>query len=292
MEQDTLILVDADSVYFRCCMVTQKEKDVRKYIKDSINDIKRKCITFSDGQVLIAVKGKDNFRYNVYDQYKGNRKRELEPEVKKCLTYGHHHLLEKYDAKQCDGMEADDMVAIWAWECILSETPYVVVHIDKDLDMIPGMHYNFIKEESYYVDFDTAHYNFMRQLLMGDTADNIPGVKGIGPKKAEKLLEGIPFEKRYQVVKNTWGGNVEAMNISARLLWMSTTFEEAEQHNIQITERMKAATLDEFWLGKQEELDEETNEEPLEDQTSECEQDVREEGEDDLQDTGVSSVSE
>lgn len=290
MEQNTMILVDADSIYFRCCMVTQKEKEVRNYIRDSINTIKRNCISFSESQVLIAVKGRDNFRYEVYEDYKGNRTRELEPEVKKCLTYGHNHLIEKYDAKQCDGMEADDMVAIWAWECILSETPYVIVHIDKDLDMIPGTHYNFIKEESYYVDFDQAHYNFMKQLLMGDTADNIPGIKGIGPKKAEKLLDKVPYEKRYQVVKAAWGGDVKNMNISARLLWMSTTFDEAEQHNIQITERMLAPTLDEFWLGKQEEVDEEVGEQ-LEDQTSECEQDVREEGEDNLQDTGVSEVS-
>jgi 5'-3' exonuclease len=291
------LLIDADSMYFRTCMVTQKQNEVRKGIKNSIKEIKDNCapeiFDIETGYVKrevdlrIAVKGANNFRYDVYDLYKGNRKRDLEEAIKKCLGYAHDHLIQEHGAIRCDGMEADDMVAIWAWECILSEMPYVVVHIDKDLDMIPGTHYNFVKQETYTVDFDTAHYNFIKQILTGDNADNIPGVKGIGPKKAEKLLEGVPFEQRYTKVKEAWNGNLEDMHRSARLLWMSTTFEEAEGANEAIIKRLEAKTLDEFWLGIQEEQDET----PPASEASECEQDVREEGEDNLQDEGVSGVS-
>jgi 5'-3' exonuclease len=41
----------------------------------------------------------------------------------------------------------------------------------------------------------------MMQCLTGDTADNIKGLKGIGPKKAEKILEGVPMERRWDKVK-------------------------------------------------------------------------------------------
>jgi 5'-3' exonuclease len=38
------------------------------------------------------------------------------------------------------------------------------------------------------------------QLLTGDRADNIQGLKGIGPKKAENILAGTAFGKRRQAV--------------------------------------------------------------------------------------------
>ena len=36
---------------------------------------------------------------------------------------------------------------------------------------------------------------FFTQALTGDTSDNIKGIKGIGPKKAEKLLAGLTTEE-------------------------------------------------------------------------------------------------
>lgn len=284
MEEQLHILVDADSVYFRTCMVTQKQHEVRKGLSRQMRTLENACGLFVDNITQrIAVKGSGNFRHDIYDEYKGNRKRELEDNIKECLWYAHKHMCDEYGAIRCDGMEADDMVAIWAWECIREGLPYVVVHIDKDLDMIPGAHYNFVKDKHYMVDFDQAHYNFMRQILTGDTADNIPGVKGIGPKKSEKLLEGVPFDRRWKVVQQQWTDKKQ-MLISARLLWMATTQEEADSANEKMLERLDAKTLDEFWLGKQEVQDED-NEEPSEGETSECESDVREEGQDDLQDS-------
>ena len=41
----------------------------------------------------------------------------------------------------------------------------------------------------------------MLQCLTGDTADNIKGIKGIGPKKAEKILQGVPLERRWNRVR-------------------------------------------------------------------------------------------
>ena len=284
MEEQLHILVDADSVYFRTCMVTQKQHEVRKGLSRQMRNLENACGLFVDNITQrIAVKGAGNFRHDIYDEYKGNRKRELEDNIKECLWYAHKHMCDEYGAIRCDGMEADDMVAIWAWECIREGLPYVVVHIDKDLDMIPGAHYNFVKDKHYMVDFDQAHYNFMRQILTGDTADNIPGVKGIGPKKSEKLLQGLAFDQKWKKVKAQWGDKKQ-MEVSARLLWMATTNDEVEQANIQVMERLEAKTLDEFWLGKQEEQHE-ADEESCESETSECEQDVREEGEDNLQDS-------
>jgi len=37
-------------------------------------------------------------------------------------------------------------------------------------------------------------YLFYKQMLMGDSADNIKGIPGVGPKKAEKLLDGLDLK--------------------------------------------------------------------------------------------------
>lgn len=69
-------------------------------------------------------------------------------------------------------------------------TNTIICSIDKDLDMIPGWHYNYVNEEKYWMSQEATIKFFYTQVLTGDTADNIRGVPGIGPKKAEKILEG------------------------------------------------------------------------------------------------------
>ena len=268
-------------------MATQKEKDMRVNIRKTLLGIENTCTIFDPGDMRIAVKGHGNFRTSIADSYKGNRKRELEPGEKKALKYGHQHLIDKYDAIMAHDMEADDLVSIWAWECIQSNQPYVIVHIDKDLNMIPGNHYNFVKKEEYYVDFEKGHYNFMMQMLVGDATDNIPGIKGIGPKKAEKLLLNCPFDRRWQTVSNCWSDKKQ-MLISARLLWMATTFEEAESNNMLMLDYIEAKSVGDFWArGIPLEVE---DEEHTQSETPECEQDVCEEGEGDLQDSSLQEV--
>jgi len=283
------VLIDADSIYFRIAMATQREKDMRVNLRKTLMDIEDKCSVIEPVDMRIAVKGKGNFRTGVSPDYKGNRKRELEPGEKKALAYGHQHLIDKYDAVMAHDMEADDLVSIWAWECISNDLPYVIVHIDKDLNMIPGNHYNFVKKEEYFVDYEKGHYNFMMQMLIGDATDNIPGVKGIGPKRAEKLLLNCPFDRRWQTVRNCWSDKKQ-MLISARLLWMATSFEEAESGNEMLLEYIHAQSVEDFWAMNPIPL-EDKDEEQTHGETPECEQDVCEEGEDNIQDSGLQEVS-
>jgi len=128
--------------------------------------------------------GTNNFRTEIATTapYKGNRKSEKPV---------HYHLLRNYlvsswDARVIDGMEADDMLAIRATE---EGDESVIVTLDKDLDQVVGWHYNFVKNNQYYVTEQEALLNFYTQFLVGDAVDNIKGAKGIGPKKALKLLE-------------------------------------------------------------------------------------------------------
>lgn len=176
--------------------------------------------TESDDYVLY-IGGKDNFRENVATthKYKGTRDGLHKP---------HHYqnardfLVSAYGAIVVDGIEADDAVSIHH----LSLPDSVLCTIDKDMDMIEGWHYNYAKAQMYYVDEETALRNFYAQMLSGDVSDNIVGIRGIGKKKAHKLLSEAETEREmidvivpYYV--NEFGPEAEARwTENAQLLWM------------------------------------------------------------------------
>jgi len=72
----------------------------------------------------------------------------------------------------------------------------IICSIDKDLKGTPGWHYEWPHHGNngklYWVSQEEADKWFYIQLLMGDKAtDNIEGIKGIGEKKARKILKGL-----------------------------------------------------------------------------------------------------
>jgi 5'-3' exonuclease len=96
-------------------------------------------------------------------------------------------LLTRWGARISYGQEADDSLGIaQSWM-----TDTIICSIDKDLLQIPGKHYNFVKKEFLDVSRIEGLQHFFKQILIGDTADNIGGCKGIGPVKAERLLGGL-----------------------------------------------------------------------------------------------------
>tara|TARA_R110000851_G_scaffold49992_4_gene119883 strand:- start:1256 stop:2032 length:777 start_codon:yes stop_codon:yes gene_type:complete len=237
---NAVILVDSDSIYFRMACVTKKQKDIRVGIDNTMKEIQQNC---GSDSFLVAIKGRGNFRKDIYPHYKSTRK-DLEDDVKKALNYGHNYIVEKYKAVEADNMEADDLVSIWAAECREAEQEYTVVGIDKDLLQIPGTHYNFVKKEIQEISEDTADLKLMLQCLTGDRSDNIPGIKGIGPKKAEKILHGVPMERRWNRVRAAWRTNGAGdPEISKRLLTMITSWEELDDIKEQISEHKSKARI-------------------------------------------------
>lgn len=222
--------IDADSIYFRAAFVTKKQNELRKAIDTTMKDIEAKVMSqhFENVDFMVAVKGRGNFRKDLYPDYKKNRKPQPE-EMKEALNYGHSYMVEKYNAVQADGMEADDLVSIWAHEARHRGEQYTVVGIDKDLLQIPGNHYNFNRKEFVDVDDDTANLNLMLQCLTGDNTDNIPGIKGVGPKRASTILSGCPMVRRWNRVRAAWRShNAGKPELSRRLLEMLVSWEEFE----------------------------------------------------------------
>ena len=64
-------------------------------------------------------------------------------------------------------------------------------------------------------------------MLTGDRTDNIPGIKGIGDKKADKILDGLEEEEDlYRVVLEEYKYNRDYLLEQGRLLWIRRKKEE------------------------------------------------------------------
>jgi len=187
-----IAIVDADSCIYQCAW---QQPNVEAALENYKKIVQQHWIdpVWSEEQ-FIYCGGKDNFRYELCPNYKANRKEP--PEDASLFRPLMAKIIEEGLAIPSDGMEADDMVRIKATECASLGKDFTVVHIDKDLDCIPGKHYNPRKETFYEIDIDSADLFYWTQMLKGDPTDNLPGLPKIGPKKAEKMLAGVPMKRR------------------------------------------------------------------------------------------------
>lgn len=144
--------------------------------------------------------GSDNYRNGIAKQapYKGNR----DP-LNRPFHYAEirEYIQKHWDVVISQNCEADDCISIMADQAITQHRDFIVVSIDKDLDQIPGQHYNPDKKVFYSQDRDSALLYFYQQALSGDATDNIPGCYKVGNVKAEKFIaetmaefEGITLE--------------------------------------------------------------------------------------------------
>ena len=96
-----------------------------------------------------------------------------------------------------------------------------MVHIDKDLNQFRGWHYNYRKQQKYYVSEFEGLVSFYTQILTGDRIDNIIGLKGIGPVKAKKILADCTNEKElYSAVLKAYDGDEKRVLENGQLLWL------------------------------------------------------------------------
>lgn len=139
--------------------------------------------------VVLLTKGGSCFRTHLatLKKYKGNRDKLTKPTYYDKVR---EYLFSKYKAKVYVKWEADD-TARMSQEKVEAKDEYcVIANIDKDLEQIACLHVNPNNKDwgVYQVTEMDGAYSFYKQMLMGDTSDNIPGLKGVGAKSAEKML--------------------------------------------------------------------------------------------------------
>lgn len=107
--------------------------------------------------------------------------------------------------------EADDFISILAHHHMQYKSSLLcplVVGADKDLDTI---HCNRVDNKGYRMNTKFASkMAFYKQVLMGDSADNVKGLSGIGARKANGILNGAPNEE--EMYNRTLKAYLEAFN--------------------------------------------------------------------------------
>lgn len=156
----------------------QPESFALECLQSSMDAIAKR---FPGGIIQVYISGERNFRDTIWrtKKYKGNRT----VERPKHLEALRQALISRWFAVVSQNQEADDDIGVQ------SGGDTVVCSTDKDLDQIPGWHYNFTKDELYWITPEDAEAYFWEQVISGDQVDNIPGLPGWGPVKARKYME-------------------------------------------------------------------------------------------------------
>lgn len=225
-------------------------EDVYKLVDDKVKSIIEAC---NADEYEIFLTGPHNFRFEVATiaPYKGQRSGD---KPYHWSTVG-DRLRERWGAKEVQGIEADDILAMRATLAhkVSNEETYAIASRDKDLRQVPCLHYSWacgerqpekpiyevdylgIVEALLYVSpkgdksYKLSGYGlrfFYGQLLTGDTVDNIKGCPRVGPQKAVAALQYLTTEKelfnacalRYQQVYGD--GWKAALEENARLLFL------------------------------------------------------------------------
>src|SRR3569623_377257 len=155
----------------------------------------------ADGPTHMAVildKSSHTFRNELYDQYKAHRPpppEDLVPQFPLILDATRAFSLPRIEE---EGLEADDIIACYTQAALAQGWSVTIVSSDKDLmqlmtdpsvDMYDTMNNRRLGPYHVMEMFEVGPDRLGDVLaLMGDCGDNVPGVSGVGPKTASKLL--------------------------------------------------------------------------------------------------------
>lgn len=217
------LLIDGDILVYRMGFATQTKDGIPEPVYHATHLVNKLLYQLMEKfettklKIYLTSEDRSNFRFELatIKPYKGNRNKALNPNaVGKPVHYQaiRDHLVNKWHAEVITGKEADDALGIEQMKNIDSSTlRTIIVTLDKDLDMIPGWHYNFVQDRLYDCRDPgililsetrkklqgTGLKWFYAQLLLGDTSDNIPGLKGYGPAKTFDLLDSAQTEEEF-----------------------------------------------------------------------------------------------
>jgi 5'-3' exonuclease len=206
-------LIDGDIVAYRCAATCNNDpfKIAVYRMEDMLDGIFRAS---ASDQYKMYLSDSTNYRYTIYPAYKANRIGMPKPiHLDNCKNY----LVKKWNAEIAEGMEADDYLGIEQCRNLDNTS---ICSIDKDLLMIPGWHYNIVKQIKTLVTPTEGLRHFFSQLLIGDTSDNVHGIRGIGKVKTAKLLNHLDSkEEMFDCVRGLYKDDVRLL-MNCDVLWI------------------------------------------------------------------------
>lgn len=227
----TLFIIDAYNLIYRMFYAIPEMHTRDGRVVNAIFWVAKFLKALSDehpsDSIIIANDVGQSFRAKEYSEYKAQRDRM--PDNLRSQIDGVFALFEAAGIQilSQEGYEADDLIGSIVTERSNGWTDYqfVIISSDKDLcqfvrdghiHIYDAMKQKFMKEKDVLEKFGVPVIQVRDYLaIVGDSSDNIPGIAGFGPKKAEELLskygtlEGIYREIwviKYEVWDNREGG--------------------------------------------------------------------------------------
>lgn len=190
-----VLLIDGDQFLFTACVAVEQEIrwDDQNHVLWSNAVEARRNLDGMLGRIFDRFETKDhvlcftagvNFRLGIDSTYKNHRVGQRKP---MCYAALRGDVETSYKCLAMDTLEADDVMGILATKPTPGKSRTIIVSQDKDMRTIPGTLWN--GKDLLSISEAEADYNHLYQTLVGDTADGFPGCPGVGPVKAEKLLQ-------------------------------------------------------------------------------------------------------
>ena len=247
-QNGNLLIVDGLNIAFRW-----KHQGVLDFKYDYIRTVESLAKSYNAGQIIILADGGSFYRKEIFPEYKANRKEkyadQTEQEAKEFEMFMAEFsntltlLKEKYPVFQFKGVEADDIAAY-----IVKEFDYDdcwLISSDKDWDLLISdkvSRFSTVTRKETTVHNWDEHYDFeipdyiTFKCLTGDKGDNVPGIPGIGPKRAVQLMQqygdvfdiygACPIDGKYKYIQNL-NENAEQLLMNVELMDLLTYCNEA-----------------------------------------------------------------
>jgi len=224
---NNLLIIDANNLSYRWL----QRPNYDSFGDDFIRTIQSLSKSYEAQRTIVCFDfGKSYYRMDMHDEYKGTRKKpQDEEEIKKYEDFFAvlNSLPDELDEEvlKFRGVEADDILA-WITQNISNRYDHTwIVSSDRDLyqlidDNVSIFNIFSRKEvtiQSLEDDFEVTPSQYMlSRIIEGDKSDNILGIEGIGPKRAQtlakeygtldKLLEALPIKGRSKYIQNLNAG--------------------------------------------------------------------------------------
>ena len=226
LKTENLMIVDFLNLCFR-----YKHAHKKVFAAEVISTIQSLGRSYDAKDIVIAGDWGSSWRKNIYPEYKANREElkakqtvEEQQEFEDFLEEANRALemlKDYYIVLKFKGVEADDIAAFL---CITYADNYKhtwLISSDKDWDLLISpkiSRFSYITRKEITLENWDTHYEYPQDMhisvkvLQGDKGDNIPGVAGIGPKRAIGLLKdygsaydvysSLPINSNYKYIKN------------------------------------------------------------------------------------------
>ena len=243
-----LLIVDGLNLAFRW-----KHQGRNDFEHDYVRTVQSLAKSYNCGEIVVLGDGGSNYRKEIYPEYKANRKEryaeQTEQEAKEFEMFMAEFqdtltlLKEKYPVFHFRGVEADDIAAYITLNFDFDDC--WLISSDKDWDLLINdkvSRFSTVTRKETTVHNWDEHYDFEIEdyitfkCLTGDKGDNVPGVPGVGPKRAVQLMQqygtvfdiydACPIDGKYKYIQ-ALNENAEQLLLNVELMDLVTYSEEA-----------------------------------------------------------------